>query len=368
VQSVEPSPTLTQVPPGTLALMPRPIVGIERVGNGSALLQRQQPETDADLRARARRAVRHAQGGTLAGLETAVRACGIADVKVLEDPVLAPAEVTVVIGDPEVADDVLEQVHASIRDARPAGVRVAVNRASAIHVRVAAVLDLARPAGEAEQAQILQRLRSDLRTYIAQLTVGVPLRGAKLRSVLTADDRIVAAGPAPGRPLVDPYVAGISVAGRLRTPDDDIMAAATQRVVLDTTGDWPILVLRPPGLRVDAEITLLAGQVTARAAVGGDAAHALEALLARKVGELDHAAQRRAAGLTVATTTIDFGELSAAVAGPAVDPTGLRFTVVHERDGRVAILARANERDVLEPGEVPRLGGVTVRPGETEGR
>lgn len=367
VQSVEPSPATRQVPPGALVLMPRPVAGVERVGNGAALLQRQQPETDADLRARARRQVRRSHAGTAAALETAVRACGIAEVKVLEDPVRSPGEVTVVIGDADVLPALLEQAYASVRDVRPAGVRVTVNRATAIAVRVAAVLDLARETPPAEQAAIRARVRSDLEAYVGQLAVGEPLRAAKLRGVLAADDRVVAAGPPPGRKLVEPHVAGVPVAARVQAGNEDIRVAASERVVLDTSEGWPLLVLRLPGLRVDAEIGLKPGQVTARAAVERAATDALAALLSRKLEELEQAARRREAGAATAPAELGFDELARAVAGEAVDAGRLRFTLVHERDGRVAVLARAGERDGLEDGELPRLGGVTGRPAEAGG-
>jgi uncharacterized phage protein gp47/JayE len=86
------------VDPGKLSVLNRPILGIERVTNPGVLLPRREPETDQDLRGRARHAVRGGRTATIAALEQAVRAIGIVDVQVVEDPA-QPGRVDVVLAD-----------------------------------------------------------------------------------------------------------------------------------------------------------------------------------------------------------------------------------------------------------------------------
>lgn len=360
VQSVAPSADGKQVPAGALALMPRPIAGIETVTNTLALVQRQKPETDAELRARARNAVRRAHTGTDASLETAVRACGIAKVRVIDsadDPTLPPATVTVVIGDIDVSDNTLRAVYAAVRDVRPAGIRVTVTKATAISVRIDATLDLTRQVPPADQQAMRERVVADLKSYFGQLAVGEMLRVAKLRAVLTADDR-VASAEATGTQLIDPWIGGVPVGASAVLRSGDLQVEASQRAVLYTEEDYPRIVLRVPGLRIDLQLVLSETDVARRADVEVGATGALARLVEALRQEADQAVRHRASGGTGALPDIGYDRVWTAV--QPLRPKAARIAVVHERNGRVAVLTAAGQRDTMEAGELPRPGTVSV--------
>ena len=116
-----------------MTTMPRPIAGIEQVANAADLIPRQRAETDEELRQRARAQARSANTGTVAALEQAVRTLGIREVRVLEypvDPALLPGKIHVVIGDPDLSPQLLEQVADRIEQVRPAGIQVSSGAAT----------------------------------------------------------------------------------------------------------------------------------------------------------------------------------------------------------------------------------------------
>ncbi|MFZ4405740.1 MAG: baseplate J/gp47 family protein [Paracraurococcus sp.] len=360
VQSVEPSADGKSLHSSALTLMPRPIAGIESVRNSLDLVQRVRPEGDAELRARAAVAVRRAHTGTVASLESAVRGCGIDEVRVIEDPVAAPAMVTVVIGDTDVPEDVLAAAYAAVREVRPAGVRVTVNRATPIAVRIEAVMDLTRDATPAEQQSILDRVRGGLAAYVGQLAVGEMLRVAKLRAVLTMDDRVASAEPGESGRLIDPYVKNVSIGARALLMNGDLQVGPSERVVLQSDLEWPKLSLRVPGLRIDADIVLPQAEVARIADLQTAAADALAQMAATLRQEMDKATRLREGGGTGALPVVAYDKLLAALPGLPAGTT-LRVTVVHERDGRVAVLSAAGQSDTLAAGELARAGAATVR-------
>jgi uncharacterized phage protein gp47/JayE len=360
VQSVQPSADGKPVPAGALVLMPRPIAGIEAVTNTLALVQRQKPETDAELRARARNTVRRAHTGTKASLETAVRTCGVANVRVIDsadDPTAPPATVSVVIGDIDVSDETLQAVYAAVRDVRPAGIRVTVNKATAISVRIDATLDLTRDVPPADQQAMRERLIADLKAYFGQLAVGEMLRIAKLRAVLTADDR-VASAEATGAQLIEPWIGRVPVGASALLRSGDLQVEASQRVALYTEEGYPRIVLRVPGLRIDLELALPDTDVARRADVEQGAAAALARLADALRQELNQATRQQASGGAGALPDIGYDRVWAAV--QPLRPTTLRITVVHERNGRVAVLTTTGQRDPIEAGDQPRAGVASV--------
>lgn len=356
VQSVEPSADGKPVQAGALVLMPRPITGIEAVTNTLALMQRQKPESDAELRVRASNAVRRAHTGTKASLETAVRACGVAAVRIIDsadDPTAAPATVAVVIGDIDVPAETLKAVYAAVRDVRPAGIRVTVNKATAIGVRISATLDLTRNVPPGDQQDLRERMVARLKSYFSQLTVGEMLRVTKLQGVLMADDS-VASAEATGLQLIDPWIDGVPVSASALLSNGDLLVTASQRAVLYTGDDYPRIEFRVPGLRIDLELELPEADVARRGDVERDAAKTLASLVEALRNEADQAARRGGKH----DAKVEYSRIWTAV--QPLWPAAVRISVVHERNGRVARLTDTGQSDALETGEMPRAGAVTV--------
>ena len=368
VQSVDPGKpavaggAIPAVPAKTLSIMPRPIAGIEQVTNPGPLIVRQAPESDDELRARARQTVRGANTGTVGALEQAVLSCGVAGVKVLEDTQNNPGALSVVFDTTGIAaadmNDTLALIRARVGQVRPAGVRVTVGPAARIEIRLAAVLHLNQEYSPSDQLDILARTKAALSDYFAQLAVGETIRSAKVRSVLTADPRIVDVAGLDNAPLMDPFRDGVSVAARSRLSNDDILIRADERAFLLDTAPWPKLAPESPGVRVDATIVQTGQDPAVAASVRVAAAAALTAYLGEKTRELDRA-EKPGSGV-VSPPDIGFTELSAAVRAENV--ASAVFTVVHERDGRAVVLASTADRDRFAARERPRTGIVLVNP------
>ncbi|MCU0300135.1 MAG: baseplate J/gp47 family protein [Candidatus Nanopelagicales bacterium] len=170
------------------------VAGVGSVGNDAAAVPAAAPESDADLRARARGALAVAARGTVDALHYGVLSVpGVKAVSVTEFPNGVPGEIAVSVayedpGDPLVAEAVADR----IEELRPAGVRVVPTAVSELEVRITASLTLAG-AGvppqdlPAVQAGVEQRV-VDL---IAPLPPGAVLRQGPLVLAALADARIV---------------------------------------------------------------------------------------------------------------------------------------------------------------------------------
>ncbi|WPB72661.1 baseplate J/gp47 family protein [Archangium violaceum] len=180
-------PPLPVINPGMLNLMPRPILGVETVTNPDPLRRSSEDETDDDLRARARTALRDGEKGTLESIAAAVREQGIRQVTVRE-PVDGPAGVIdVVIGDPDLEKDAgrVARVDAAIRASKAAGVRVNLNYARSIYLQPTFQVE---PADENLDERGFERLRVELQAqlvrFAASLSAGTLVSRRKLEAVL----------------------------------------------------------------------------------------------------------------------------------------------------------------------------------------
>ena len=117
---------IPSLPPGALSVMPRPLLGVERVSNPEPVMRGGQEESDESLRARAGAVLREGQKGTVDAIEAAVRKLGIQTVKVVEAPEGRVGWVEVRVGDPEIEKDPDRQrdVEEAVRSAKAAGIRL----------------------------------------------------------------------------------------------------------------------------------------------------------------------------------------------------------------------------------------------------
>lgn len=116
-------------PAGSLSVVHRPILGIERATNPQALAFGSGQETDDALRRRARRALDHAGRstvGALVGALTTVEGIREQDVLVQEDHAAHPGVVKVTVA-VELDDARRHAAALALEDARPAGVRLLHN-------------------------------------------------------------------------------------------------------------------------------------------------------------------------------------------------------------------------------------------------
>lgn len=329
VRAVEPGGTTVKA--GALASLPRPIAGVDAVSNPGDLVLRQREETDDELRARARRLVLSSNTGTVAALEEAARSLGIREVQVIENPEGRPGEVEVVLGDRDIAPQLLEEVKNRLENVRPAGIVLRCGPATPVFVQVTATLTLNAAVSEREQADIQKRLTGVLTDYFGALKVGEAVRDAKIRALLLGHEAVVGCERTGQRPLLEPFVwkdgSGLeSVAYRALMGNGDVLAGPGERIGLYPEALPLRLSLEPPKLDlwVDTTLTVAAGTPTAAG------------VQARITGAIKDVFDKAAAKATAETpASLGYAAVREAVTNiiPPEAIVRLRVTVTHERDG-----------------------------------
>lgn len=172
-----------QAAAGEISELTRPLAGIERVANLEPTSQAPAPETDEELRVRARQALRGLGRATIAALDLAIREAGGTPVAFL-DPVTRPETqpglvTAVVTAEPERLPGVRDAVH----NTRAAGVAAAVvGRYVYVTLRLRGTYPAGTPADgvNAIRAGVLAAMDA----YVTDLTAGTPLDGPALRQAV----------------------------------------------------------------------------------------------------------------------------------------------------------------------------------------
>ena len=170
------------------------IAGIDRVTNPEPAYQITQPESDADLRTRARQALLAGVGGTMEALVGGVRAIeGVKSVTYTEHPNGLPGEIRLDIVYGDDSEDVKAAVTQRINHLRPAGIRVLINDDTQERV-IALMVDLTfagdGPATAARE-KLLGQLKTKLQAHFENLAPKSKLRQAQLANLLLADPQII---------------------------------------------------------------------------------------------------------------------------------------------------------------------------------
>jgi len=378
VRSVEPVPAgLTPdelaalTAPGVLDVMPRPLHGVEGVTNRVPLVPQAQDETDDELRERARHRLSSTNLGTPQSLQRALRSLGLSHVEVQEPFQDQPGYVEVVVGDVDFDDTLRERALRAIEETRPAGIRVHLRGVTWVWVQVEASLELDQERNEAERRTIESELQAQLTQYLSGLKAGESVRESKVRNLLASHDNVrdvharrTAAGTTGSllRAFVENPATGEleEQTHRRLLRNGDLQVGTTERAGVELRKRQPepfLLKLEPPGpkVRLRAELQLRTSAPAAPTAPQAEAKldQALRAHLARLEQEFVEQGTPR---------VLAYAGLSASVeqeiAPEAI--TSLRFSVVHERDGRVLELVKAGDEETLEARERLELGRVLV--------
>ena len=169
------------------------IAGVATVTNEDAAVAAAAPETDDDLRRRAKGALAVAARGTIDALRFGLRSIpGVRAVTVTEFPNGVPGELAIDVAyereDAEVAAEVAER----IEELRPAGVRVISQAAATAQVTVEVTLTLAGSGVPAAELAILQNdVESVVADLVDQLPPGATLRQSQMSAAVLVDARIV---------------------------------------------------------------------------------------------------------------------------------------------------------------------------------
>jgi uncharacterized phage protein gp47/JayE len=349
VRSVEPGSD--PVPAHRITLMPRPIWGVDGVDNRAELTPTQAEESDAQLRERARYHLERVKTGTADALSQTVRSLGIAEATIRENPEI-PGDVTVILGDPDIDEELVAKVREALQKVRPAGVRLTVAAAERVYVQVAATLVLREDYREEERRRIRADLEAALKAYFAALKIGEPVRAAKVEAILTAvaevaqvqdlpdQQRLSAWLPRPGQPdKLD------NATARYALRNHDLQLETGQRGMLDPERRPILLNLEAPAPEVWVDVAfvppLSAEQETA-------VRQGLQVKLDTFKPE----------------DTLDFARLKDGLPTLAVGQVVQRFTLIHRKDNSVVTLAAGQpQTDKLRERERARVGRLVA--GET---
>jgi uncharacterized phage protein gp47/JayE len=258
VQEVDYDPAAaTKTPvvnPGALTLMIRPVLGVEAVTNPAPLRRGSADESDDDLRARARVALRESEQGTLEAIAVAVRKAGVRQVTVREPEGGPPGVVEVVVGDRDFAPESAPGVERAIRESKAAGIRVELLYASTVYFQPRFEVEPADPNLDDAGFDRLQRaLADELVSFGARLPVGETIRRRRLEAALFGNAGVRNLGDIRMRTFVDRSGKGdlvVEVQDRERGAARDWTLRPLETAVFDLRRKPPeITRMRPPTYR-----------------------------------------------------------------------------------------------------------------------
>jgi hypothetical protein len=197
-----------EVKAASLSVVERAIAGIERVANEADTFRATEAETDAQLAARARRAIHTTGQGTLDALREGLLALpGVAAVAVTEwpDPLIAlPGMLRLDVALNQDSPDARRLVAQRIEALRPAGIVVEHNFAGRVRIGFRVTLRLAAGVDAAAQAQAQDGVAARLIAHVRSLSPGEALRRARLSALALEDARVLDAtitASADGTPI-----------------------------------------------------------------------------------------------------------------------------------------------------------------------
>lgn len=360
-----------------ITVLNRPIAGIDTVTNPLSLQPRRAPESDVDLRSRARGSVRGGRTATRSAIEHAVRELGLSGVEILEDP-QRPGIIDVVLAD-EDAGLLLDKARERVEEVRPAGIRVHVFQATPVHVRVRVRVRLEVDESPQARGVLTAALSKLLRDHFATLGVGQTVQWPKLRNLLAGHGQVaeielydncwaLLPADAEGTPLLQEdgtafadeeasTAAAQRLLGTVAQPEG-VFVGVEERAQLPDAGIQLQLVAPEPPVWIDVEARYEAAMVADEGAFTTE----IRSLLA----------SRLPAGAVTSSVEITFEQLRTEVetAAGRVSATlaSVRFLVLHSVDGQVVTVDqedptaadraefRINERVVVRNVRLERIG------------
>jgi uncharacterized phage protein gp47/JayE len=169
------------------------IAGISEVTNPDPARRLTAPESDEQLRVRARGAMRSTMRGTVDAIRFGLLAIeGVKDVAIAERPNGIAGEIKVDVAYSSESESVKTLVAARIEDLRPAGIRVITGEAQKLDADVTAELTLAGASLPTADVNAIHTSVSDkLKQALLAIAPGAAVRRAQLTALVLADTRIV---------------------------------------------------------------------------------------------------------------------------------------------------------------------------------
>jgi len=342
-----------------LTILPVPIAGIASVTNPAPAARGGAPETDAELRNRARAFLQGSERGTLGALRAALARQGLQGE--IEEPADRPGVVVV----RPVADALSPERHAQLLralvEARPAGVVLELAGTQApVGVELSLRLSTRPGLAEADRRAAHAAVRTAISDYFAALPVkdnastnrivgdvlavtgveDVSLLSANLLLTTGAEDRLDAAGG-----VID--LAGVATALADVSISDPLLPTR-----IDFAVSFPVGETVPDANLITAALDTAFSYLTGRAANGGT-----EAQRTLSFGKLLHVLPPPLGdGATLAA-------FDAASPQPALPVDAGSYAVslfLEQANGLTRVLSAAADAYVLDPGERLSLGAVSV--------
>jgi uncharacterized phage protein gp47/JayE len=169
------------------------IAGISSVTNPQPARRLATAEEDDVLRRRARGALAGSVRGTLSALEFGLRSIdGVKDLTLTEEPNGVPGEVRITIAYREPTAELRATVDRTIRELRPAGIRVVLGDAARRRVGARAELTLAGSGlAAADTATLVADVQQRLADLLDRTAPGGKVRRSQLGSVAMTDPRVI---------------------------------------------------------------------------------------------------------------------------------------------------------------------------------
>jgi uncharacterized phage protein gp47/JayE len=186
------SPGTELVEQGQLDRLETLIAGISSVTNPEPARQQSAPETDDELRRRARGSLHGVVRGTLDALRFGLLSVpGVKEVAIQEFPNGVAGEIKIDVAYTDENPDTRQEVAERIRELRPAGIRVITGEAARQQVAIEAGLILAGAGlADTELKQVQDGVEDRLAGYLQGLAPDGKARSAKLAAMALQDERI----------------------------------------------------------------------------------------------------------------------------------------------------------------------------------
>ncbi|WP_437569796.1 hypothetical protein [Sorangium sp. So ce542] len=194
VLAIGEAPTTKLVKEGELDRLEVLVAGISTVTNVEPARQLTAPETDDELRRRARGALHGTVRGTLGALRFSLLSIpGVQDAKIVEAPNGTPGEIRVDVAYTSPDAAVRAEVERVIAEVRPAGIRV-IGPREAARTRLTVTVELTLAGAGAQGAELdalEQGVEARLAAFLGALSPGAVARRARLSALVLEDPRIV---------------------------------------------------------------------------------------------------------------------------------------------------------------------------------
>lgn len=260
---------MTVINPGTITLMPRPVLGIDTVNNPAPLRRYGEDETDESLRARARTALRDGEKGTLEAIAAAVKEQGVEKVTVRERLDGPPGVVDVLVGDVgfEASGVKIERVRQAIWASKAAGIRVNLQFAKTLYLEPTMTIEPVQTDLDADGfARLSDELNAALKAFVGELPVGATMSWRKFEAVLYGHAAVRRVGKVDLALFEFDSQQGTFVpsTSRVTTAGNDLRLEPLERLVIDDRKPPVIVQIRPKVYTMRLVVALDAGDIRSR--------------------------------------------------------------------------------------------------------